>query len=182
MCRHGHSLLSALLVNQPRAPKPPLHPSTPQPALPSTASHSHSHAHARAAKSQAPCILFLDELDALAPSRQHSNSEHERQATARLLAAVDELRRSRCRVGLVGATNRRSAVDSALRRAGRLDSEVRSVLSCVMCELGCLGREWSEEVVWSLKWRAWAGVWVTVGLTSPALPASGLLKSELPAL
>jgi hypothetical protein len=93
-----------------------------------------------AAKSQAPCILFLDELDALAPSRQHSNSEHERQATARLLAAVDELRRSRCRVGLVGATNRRSAVDSALRRAGRLDSEV----GCLCMWAGLVRAGWVE--------------------------------------
>ena len=84
----------------------------------------------------------MDELDALAPSRQHSNSEHERQATARLLAAVDELRRSRCRVGLVGATNRRSAVDSALRRAGRLDSEVGWL--CVWAGLGRAG--WVECV------------------------------------
>ncbi|KAI7845235.1 hypothetical protein COHA_001279 [Chlorella ohadii] len=76
------------------------------------------------AKSQAPCILLLDELDALAPSRAASTSEHERQATARLLAAMDELRASRARVALVGATNRREAVDAALRRAGRLDCEV----------------------------------------------------------
>lgn len=79
------------------------------------------------AKAQAPSILLLDELDALAPARSASHSEHERQATARLLAAVDALRASRARVGLVGATNRREAVDPALRRAGRLDSEVRSV-------------------------------------------------------
>lgn len=77
-----------------------------------------------AAKSQQPCILLLDELDAMAPARAASHSEHERQATARLLAAVDELRASRCRVALVGATNQRGRVDGALRRAGRLDSEV----------------------------------------------------------
>lgn len=86
----------------------------------------------RAAKSQQPCILLLDELDALAPARAASHSEHERQATARLLAAIDELRASRCRVGLVGATNQRARVDGALRRAGRLDGEVA---------LGVLGEE-----------------------------------------
>ncbi|KAL4458073.1 hypothetical protein ABPG75_012938 [Micractinium tetrahymenae] len=84
------------------------------------------------AKSQQPCILLLDELDALAPCRAQSHSEHERQATARLLAAMDELRASRCRVGLVGATNRRAGVDGALHRAGRLDTEVA---------LGALGEE-----------------------------------------
>ena len=52
---------------------------------------------------------------------------HLAQATARLLAAVDELRASRARVALVGATNRREAVDPALRRAGRLDCEVGGV-------------------------------------------------------
>ncbi|KAI3435528.1 hypothetical protein D9Q98_001594 [Chlorella vulgaris] len=77
-----------------------------------------------AAKSQAPCILLFDELDALAPCRRSTTSEHERAATARLLAAVDELRGARCRVALVGTTSRRQAVDGALRRAGRLDSEV----------------------------------------------------------
>lgn len=81
-----------------------------------------------AAKSQAPCILLLDELDALAPSRSAATSEHERQATSRLLAAVDELRASRARVALVGATNRREAVEPALRRAGRLDCEVRQLM------------------------------------------------------
>ena len=91
---------------------PPLNPAhLPAPCLP-------------AAKSQAPCILLLDELDALAPARSCAASEHERQATARLLAAVDELRASRARVALVGATNRREAVEPALRRAGRLDCEV----------------------------------------------------------
>ena len=68
-----------------------------------------------------------DELDALAPCRAASQSELERQATARLLAAVDALRASRARVGLVGATNRREAVDPALRRSGRLDCEVGSL-------------------------------------------------------
>lgn len=71
-------------------------------------------------------------MDALAPCRAASRSEHERQATARLLAAIDELRTSRCRVGLVGATNRRAAVDGALQRAGRLDAEVA---------LGALGEQ-----------------------------------------
>ncbi len=96
-----------------------------------------------AAKSQAPCILLLDELDALAPSRAASTSEHERQATARLLAAMDELRASRARVALVGATNRREAVDAALRRAGRLDCEVRW-----MAVLGVLGSVGALDLRW----------------------------------
>lgn len=52
------------------------------------------------------------------------------QATSRLLAAVDELRGSRVRVALVGATNRLEGVDPALRRAGRLDREVRMGRVC----------------------------------------------------
>ncbi|PRW18391.1 cell division cycle 48-like protein [Chlorella sorokiniana] len=90
------------------------------------------------AKSQAPCILLLDELDAVAPSRSAATSEHERQSTARLLAAIDELRASRARVALVGATNRREAVEPALRRAGRLDCEVA---------LGALRAEERAEVL-----------------------------------
>jgi len=78
-----------------------------------------------AAKNAAPCILFIDEIDALAPARGMAGvSDTERQSTALTLSLFDNLRKSGAVVALVAASNRPDAIDPALRRAGRLDTEI----------------------------------------------------------
>ncbi|KAG7670187.1 hypothetical protein Ndes2526A_g06520 [Nannochloris sp. 'desiccata'] len=78
-----------------------------------------------AAKNAAPCILFIDEIDALAPARGMAGvSDTERQSTALTLSLFDNLRKSGAVVALVAASNRPDAIDPALRRPGRLDTEI----------------------------------------------------------
>lgn len=74
----------------------------------------------------APCILFLDEVDALAPNRHMAQREMERRVVAQLLSCLDELGRKEDgnHVVVIGATNRPDSLDPALRRAGRFDREV----------------------------------------------------------
>ena len=83
-----------------------------------------------AAKNSAPSILFIDEIDALAPARGTVGvSETERQSTALTLSLIDLLRKSSgaataAGVVLVAASNRPDAIDPALRRPGRFDTEI----------------------------------------------------------
>ncbi len=78
-----------------------------------------------AAKNAAPCILFIDEIDALAPARGIAGvSETERQSTALTLSLIDSLRTSGAVVAVVAASNRPDAMDPALRRPGRFDTEI----------------------------------------------------------
>lgn len=76
------------------------------------------------ATSSAPCVLFIDEIDAIAPHRATAQREMERRIVAQLLASMDELAKSTSQVLVVGATNRPDSLDPALRRAGRFDREV----------------------------------------------------------
>jgi len=75
------------------------------------------------AEEQAPSIIFIDELDAIAPSREEVTGEVERRVVAQLLSLMDGLK-SRGQVVVIGATNRPDAVDPALRRPGRFDREI----------------------------------------------------------
>jgi transitional endoplasmic reticulum ATPase len=75
------------------------------------------------AKKNAPAIVFIDEIDAIAPKRDEVVGEVERRVVAQLLALMDGLE-SRGQVVVIGATNRINAVDPALRRPGRFDREV----------------------------------------------------------
>jgi transitional endoplasmic reticulum ATPase len=75
------------------------------------------------AQKNAPGILFIDELDAIAPKREEVTGEVERRVVAQLLALMDGLS-GRGNVIVVGATNRPDALDPALRRPGRFDREV----------------------------------------------------------
>jgi transitional endoplasmic reticulum ATPase len=75
------------------------------------------------AEEKAPSIIFIDEIDAIAPKRETVTGEVERRVVAQLLALMDGLE-SRGRVIIIGATNRPNAVDSALRRPGRFDREL----------------------------------------------------------
>ncbi|MEM2122655.1 MAG: CDC48 family AAA ATPase, partial [Candidatus Bathyarchaeia archaeon] len=75
------------------------------------------------AEKNAPSIVFIDEIDAIAPRREEVTGEVERRIVAQLLALMDGLK-SRGQVVVIGATNRPDAVDPALRRPGRFDREI----------------------------------------------------------
>jgi len=75
------------------------------------------------AEDNSPSIVFIDELDAIAPKREDVTGEVERRVVAQLLALMDGLV-SRGQVIVIGATNRPNAVDPALRRPGRFDREI----------------------------------------------------------
>ncbi len=75
------------------------------------------------AQRKAPSIIFIDELDALAPKRSEANGELERRIVGQLLALMDGIA-SRGQVLLIGATNQPNSLDPALRRPGRFDREI----------------------------------------------------------
>ena len=75
------------------------------------------------AEEKSPSIIFIDEIDAIAPKRETVTGEVERRVVAQLLALMDGLH-SRGRVIVIGATNRPNSLDSALRRPGRFDREI----------------------------------------------------------
>ncbi len=75
------------------------------------------------AQQNAPSIIFIDELDAIAPKREEVTGEVERRVVAQLLALMDGLT-ERGNVIVIGATNRPNALDPALRRPGRFDREI----------------------------------------------------------
>ncbi|HRW82445.1 MAG TPA: CDC48 family AAA ATPase, partial [Methanothrix sp.] len=70
-----------------------------------------------------PSIIFIDELDSIAPKRGDVTGEVERRVVAQLLAMMDGLK-ERGQVVVIGATNRVDAIDPALRRPGRFDREI----------------------------------------------------------
>ncbi len=75
------------------------------------------------AEENAPSIIFIDEIDAIAPKREEVTGEVEKRVVAQLLALMDGLK-ERGRVIVIGATNRPDAIDPALRRPGRFDREI----------------------------------------------------------
>ncbi|KPN31758.1 VCP-like ATPase [Halolamina pelagica] len=75
------------------------------------------------AKDESPAIVFIDELDSIAPKREDVTGEVERRVVAQLLTMMDGLD-SRGQVIVIGATNRVDSVDPALRRPGRFDREI----------------------------------------------------------
>ncbi len=75
------------------------------------------------AQQNAPSIIFIDEIDAIAPKREEVTGEVERRVVAQLLALMDGLT-TRGNVIVIGATNRPEALDPALRRPGRFDREI----------------------------------------------------------
>ena len=75
------------------------------------------------AQQNSPSIIFIDELDAIAPKREEVTGEVERRVVAQLLALMDGLA-GRGNVIVIGATNRPGALDPALRRPGRFDREI----------------------------------------------------------
>src|SRR5438552_1988428 len=75
------------------------------------------------AQKNAPSVLFIDELDSIAPKREEVTGEVERRVVAQLLTLMDGLS-GRGQVIVIGATNRDEAIDPALRRPGRFDREI----------------------------------------------------------
>jgi len=77
----------------------------------------------REAEDNAPAIIFIDEIDSIAPKRQEATGEVERRVVSQLLSLMDGLR-SRGEIICIGATNRINSIDEALRRPGRFDREI----------------------------------------------------------
>ncbi len=75
------------------------------------------------AEENAPSIIFIDEIDSIAPKREEVTGEEERRIVAQLLSLMDGLN-SRGKVVVIGATNRPNSIDEALRRPGRFDREI----------------------------------------------------------
>src|SRR4051794_34077316 len=75
------------------------------------------------AEKNAPSIIFIDEIDSIAPKRDEVSGEVERRIVAQLLSLMDGMS-SRGKVVVIGATNRVNAIDPALRRPGRFDREI----------------------------------------------------------
>ncbi|XP_016375337.1 transitional endoplasmic reticulum ATPase-like [Sinocyclocheilus rhinocerous] len=75
------------------------------------------------AEKNAPAIIFIDELDAIAPKREKTHGEVERRIVSQLLTLMDGLKQ-RVHVVVMAATNRPNSVDPALRRFGRFDREI----------------------------------------------------------
>jgi transitional endoplasmic reticulum ATPase len=75
------------------------------------------------AKEKAPSIMFVDEIDSIAPKREEVTGEVERRVVSQLLSLMDGLE-ARGKVIVMAATNRPNALDQALRRPGRFDREI----------------------------------------------------------
>ena len=75
------------------------------------------------AEKNSPAIIFIDEIDSIAPKRDKSNGEVEKRVVSQLLTLMDGLK-GRANVIVIGATNRPNSMDPALRRFGRFDREI----------------------------------------------------------
>ncbi|MCX8163493.1 MAG: CDC48 family AAA ATPase [Candidatus Micrarchaeota archaeon] len=89
------------------------------------------------AEENSPSIIFMDELDAIAPKREEATGEVERRIVSQLLTLMDGLKK-RGKVIVIGATNRPNSIDPALRRPGRFDREI---------EIGVPDRKAREEIL-----------------------------------
>ncbi|WP_458720545.1 CDC48 family AAA ATPase [Candidatus Nitrosocosmicus sp. R] len=89
------------------------------------------------AEKNAPSIIFIDEIDSIAPKREEVTGEVERRIVAQLLSLMDGMK-SRGKVVVIAATNRVDAIDPALRRPGRFDREI---------EIGVPNRDGRLEVL-----------------------------------
>ncbi|MFO8132825.1 MAG: CDC48 family AAA ATPase [Thermoplasmatota archaeon] len=89
------------------------------------------------ASENAPAIVFIDEIDSIAPKRGEARGDVERRVVAQLLALMDGLK-ERGKVVVIGATNRINDLDEALRRPGRFDREI---------EIGIPDRDGRREIL-----------------------------------
>mmetsp|Transcript_40774 Transcript_40774/g.122842 ORF Transcript_40774/g.122842 Transcript_40774/m.122842 type:complete len:725 (-) Transcript_40774:41-2215(-) len=79
------------------------------------------------AQAKAPSIIFMDELDSIAPKRDQAQGETEKRIVSQLLTLMDSLKAS-SNVIVIGATNRPNVIESALRRPGRFDRELEMAI------------------------------------------------------
>ena len=77
----------------------------------------------KAAQEHAPSIIFIDEIDSIAPKREEVTGELEKRVVSQMLTLMDGIQ-NRGKVVVIGATNRQDAIDPALRRPGRFDREI----------------------------------------------------------
>jgi len=89
------------------------------------------------AEEDAPAIVFIDELDSIAPKREEVSGDVERRVVAQLLSLMDGLE-ERGRITVIATTNRVDAIDPALRRPGRFDREI---------EIGVPDTEGRDEIL-----------------------------------
>ena len=89
------------------------------------------------AAENSPAIVFIDEIDSICPKREDVSGEVERRVVAQMLTLMDGMQ-GRDNVVVIGATNRRDALDPALRRPGRFDREI---------EIGVPDREGRQEIM-----------------------------------
>ena len=89
------------------------------------------------ASDNAPAIIFIDEIDSICPKREDVSGEVERRVVAQMLTLMDGMQ-GRDNVVVIGATNRRDALDPALRRPGRFDREI---------EIGVPDRDGRSEIM-----------------------------------
>ena len=89
------------------------------------------------ASEKSPAIVFIDEIDSICPKREEVTGEVERRVVAQMLTLMDGMQ-GRDNVVVIGATNRRDALDPALRRPGRFDREI---------EIGVPDREGRSEIM-----------------------------------
>ncbi|MBL6747756.1 MAG: CDC48 family AAA ATPase [Candidatus Poseidonia sp.] len=89
------------------------------------------------ASANSPAIIFIDEIDSICPKREDVSGEVERRVVAQMLTLMDGMQ-GRDNVVIIGATNRRDALDPALRRPGRFDREI---------EIGVPDREGRSEIM-----------------------------------
>lgn len=113
------------------------------------------------AASIAPCVLFIDEIDAISSNRQNAQKDMERRIVAQLLSSLDGLSKftNGDQVLIIGATNRPDALDPALRRVGRFDQEIslgipdraaRESILKVLCHYLILERPFNFDSIASL--------------------------------
>ena len=89
------------------------------------------------AAANSPAIIFIDELDSICPKREEVSGEVERRVVAQMLTLLDGMK-GRDNVVVIAATNRRDAIDPALRRPGRFDREI---------EIGVSDRNGRKEII-----------------------------------
>ncbi|MEF8937427.1 MAG: AAA family ATPase, partial [Halovenus sp.] len=89
------------------------------------------------AEENSPAVIFIDEIDSIAPKRGETSGDVERRVVAQLLSLMDGLE-ERGQVIVIGATNRVDAIDPALRRGGRFDREI---------EVGVPDKEGRKEIL-----------------------------------
>jgi transitional endoplasmic reticulum ATPase len=104
----------------------------------------------RDAEEHAPSIIFIDEIDSIAPKREEVSGEVERRVVAQLLSLMDGLQ-GRGKVVVIAATNRPNSIDPALRRPGRFDREIEIGVPDVhgrkeILQIHCRGIPLEEDV------------------------------------